>query len=300
MKTNLKKDLYPNWLCLTCLAHKPASVMSITKRSDLCHKCLQSPFEFRINGQNSMDYLDLKNSQIYVRLKVRKSDGAALTTEKVGTAHLFLQSLCSSTEVTLQNKASITCNYNPYRAYIQTVLNYGQDALSTQMESQGWRMDDADSPAVTDTSKSNTGLYERSLLILRSNTIDLQGPIFHDLFSLNRYLLNQVDVNVKMYISPVNFALCAADATVDFKIDVEDIYILVKKIRVIPAVIYAHAQTLEKSNALYPFKKSRMSISKRCHRKYFLQLGEYVSRTKTGKSDYRICKEQGNERGLYH
>ena len=33
------------------------------------------PFEFKISGQNSMYYLDLKNSQIYVRLKVRKSDG---------------------------------------------------------------------------------------------------------------------------------------------------------------------------------------------------------------------------------
>ena len=33
------------------------------------------PFEFKISGQNSMDYLDLKNSQIYVRLKVQKSDG---------------------------------------------------------------------------------------------------------------------------------------------------------------------------------------------------------------------------------
>ena len=58
-----------------------------------------------------MDYLDLKNSQIYVRLKVTKADGTALTAEKVGPANMFLQALFSATEVTLQNKASITCNY---------------------------------------------------------------------------------------------------------------------------------------------------------------------------------------------
>ena len=57
-----------------------------------------------------MDYLDLKNSQIYVRLKVTKADGTALTAEKVGPANMFLQALFSATEVTLQNKASITCN----------------------------------------------------------------------------------------------------------------------------------------------------------------------------------------------
>lgn len=77
-------------------------------------------FEFRISGQNSMDYLDMKNSQLYVRLKVHKSDGTALAAEKVGPANLLLQALFSTTKVTLQNKATITCNYNPYRAYIET------------------------------------------------------------------------------------------------------------------------------------------------------------------------------------
>jgi hypothetical protein len=202
-----------------------------------------------------MDYLDMKNSQLYVRLKVTKSDGTALTAEKVGPANLFLQALFSATEVTLQNKASITCNYNPYRAYIQTVLNYGQDAKSSQLQTQVWLQDDADSPAVTDPSSTNNGLFERAKLIATSNSLDLQGPIFHDLFSMSRYLLNQVDIKIKLYRNPVNFALLAVDNNTDFAINIEDIYILAKKIRVNPAVIYGHSQILEKQNALYPYTK---------------------------------------------
>ena len=92
-----------------------------------------SPFEFKISGQNSMDYVDLKNSQIYVRLKVEKANGTALTKgAKVGPANLFLQALFSSTEVTLQNKATMNCNYNPYRAYIHTMLNYGCNQKSVK------------------------------------------------------------------------------------------------------------------------------------------------------------------------
>ena len=83
------------------------------------------PFELRISGQNSKDSLDLKNCQLYVKLKVEKADGTDLTAEKGGSASLFLQSLFLSTEVSSQNKASITCNYNPYRAYIPTLLYYG-------------------------------------------------------------------------------------------------------------------------------------------------------------------------------
>ena len=216
-----------------------------------------SPFEFKISGQNSMDYLDLKNSQIYVKCKVEKSDGTALTdlkVEKVGPANLFLQALFSTVEVTLQNKATITCNYNPYRAYIQTLLNYGSETVKSQLDTQLFFRDDADSPGVTDPNGNNNGLYERAKLIAESKHVDLQGPIFHDLFSMTRYLLNQVDVKVKMYRSSTNFCLLTGD-NLDYKLIIEDIYILVRKIRVNPAVIYGHSKVLETQNALYPFDK---------------------------------------------
>lgn len=58
-----------------------------------------------------MDYIDLKNSQVYVKLKVKKADGTALTdiqVEKVGPVDMFQQALFSMIEVTLQNKATFT------------------------------------------------------------------------------------------------------------------------------------------------------------------------------------------------
>ena len=52
----------------------------------------ESLFEFKISWQNSADFLDLRNSQIYVRLKVTKADGTALTTtDKVGHANVFFR-----------------------------------------------------------------------------------------------------------------------------------------------------------------------------------------------------------------
>jgi hypothetical protein len=213
------------------------------------------PFEFRINGQNSTDYIDLKNSQLYVRLNVIKADGTKLTSKNVGPTNLFLQALFDSTEVTLQNKASITCNYNPFRAFVQTLLKYDNTALSSQVTTQGWAIDDSDSPGVTDPAGSNNGLFERQKWIDGSKSLDLQGPIFHDLFDMERFLLNQVDVKVKLYRSPTNFALLADSNAEDYKINFEDIYILAKKIRVNSALIYGHSKILEKQNALYPHTK---------------------------------------------
>jgi hypothetical protein len=216
-----------------------------------------SPIEFKISGQNSMDYLDLKNSQLYLKLKVKKADGSNLSvTEKTGPVNLFLQALFSATEVTLQNKATITCNYTPYRAMIQTLLNYGQDAKTSQLTSQLFVKDDNDHPEDPDPSGDNEALLKRSMYITGSKTVDLQGPVFHDLFTMSRYLLNQVDVKLKLYRTSPAFSLCTGEAaTTKYKIEILDIYLLAKKIRVNPAVIYGHSKILESKNAKYPFDR---------------------------------------------
>lgn len=215
------------------------------------------PFEFNISGQNSMDYIDLKNSQIYARVKIEKADGSHLTdikAEKVGPVNLFLQALFATVEVVLQNKATFTCNYNPYRAYIPTILKYDTASAGSQLDTQLFVMDDADAPGVTDPNGLNAGLYARAKMIALSKSIDIQGPIFHDLFSMSRYLINQVDLKIKLYRTSNNFCLVTGDDS-EYKVKIEDIYILVKKIRVNPAVIYGHSQILQKQNALYPYKK---------------------------------------------
>ena len=66
------------------------------------------PLEFRIAASNTLDYLDLSGSQLYVKLKVTKSDGTDLdSSSKVGPVNLFLQSLFSTVKVTLQNNTDM-------------------------------------------------------------------------------------------------------------------------------------------------------------------------------------------------
>ncbi|MCG8049062.1 MAG: hypothetical protein JAY66_25835, partial [Candidatus Thiodiazotropha taylori] len=219
------------------------------------------PIEFRISGQNSLDYLDLAGSQIYVKLKVKKADGSTLgATEKVGPVNLFLQALFSSTEVTLQNKAIITCNYNPYRAMMETLLNFGQDAKSTQLRSQLFIKDDNDHPEDTDPSGANMGLFSRAKHTASSKLIDLQGPIFHDLFTMSRYLINQVDVKLKLYRSSPAFCLSSGETSPDYQIEIHDIYLLVRKVRVNPTVIYGHSEIMKTTNAKYPFIRGECRV----------------------------------------
>ena len=92
------------------------------------------PLEFRIAASDTLDYLDLHGSPLYVKLKVTKSDGNSLDgSSKVGPVNLFLQSLFSKVEVTLQSKVTLTCTRNPYRSLIKMLLNFGADAENSQL-----------------------------------------------------------------------------------------------------------------------------------------------------------------------
>lgn len=216
-----------------------------------------TPIEFQISGQNSMDYLDLRGTQLCVKLKVTNPDGSDITSVKVGPVNLFLQALFSATEVSLQNKAVISSNYNPYNAMIQTLLHSGHDASHSQLLSQLYIKDDNDSTGavITDASAGNNGLFLRSEYIKGSKILELQGPIYHSLFTIKRYLLNQVDVKLKLYRSSPAFCLSAGDASPNYKIKIIDIYLLAKKVRVNPALIVAHAELLKNSTAKYPFDR---------------------------------------------
>lgn len=80
------------------------------------------------------------------------------------------------------------------------MLKYGADAKESQLTSQLWLKDVSGSLSDADVQGGgNTALYERARHFELSNLVDLQGPIYHDLFQMDRYILNQVGVSVRFY-----------------------------------------------------------------------------------------------------
>jgi len=88
-----------------------------------------TPIEFEINGTGE-DYINLASSMLYVQAKIVKPDGTAL--DAAGPANLFLHSLFSQVDISL-NGTQVTASMNtyPYRAMLETLLSYGDDAKKT-------------------------------------------------------------------------------------------------------------------------------------------------------------------------
>ena len=210
------------------------------------------PIEFSISGSGE-DYLDLANTLLYVRAQIVKADGTNLPEDaEVGPTNLWLHSLFSQVDVSLNEKLiSPSTNTYPYRAYLETLLSYGAPAKESQMSASLWYKDTAGHMDAT--TEENEGLADRKTFSSRSRLVDMMGKIHSDLFFQERYMLNGVDMKIRLVRSKDAFALMAADAS--FKIRITEASLFVRKVKLSPSIQLAHIKALEKGTAKYPIRR---------------------------------------------
>ena len=93
-----------------------------------------------------------------------------------------------------------TPNY-PWRAYFNTILTSGTDEQKSQLQSQLFMKDSGDLASTDGKGGPNSGLIIRHDLIKNSREFKMEGPLFEDMFSLDRHLLQGVDLYIKLYRS---------------------------------------------------------------------------------------------------
>ena len=216
------------------------------------------PIEFLIPGSGD-DYLDLANTMLHVQVKVTRANGDDLDlADPVGPVNNWLHSLFGQVDVYL-NGTLVThlTNTYAYRAYIETLLSYGTDAKVTQLTGQLWHKDTAahmDAVEIVDGATANAGFVARRENIVRSRVVDMMGRLHVDLFLQDKFLINGVDVKIRLVRSKAAFALMAGGPHPDYRINIVNATLFVKKATLNPTVQMAHIKALEKSTVKYPMR----------------------------------------------
>ena len=217
-----------------------------------------SPVEFTFGGEGP-DYIDLARSKLKVKLKIVHNDATstALAADEVGVpVNLALHSLWNQVDVSLGGRlmTQATGMY-PYKSILQTLLNYGKEAKESQLLAQGFYQE-VGKEMDTATTAGNIAIAKKVLLFGASKTVDLEGPLLEDVFHMNRFLLNNVEVSLKLYPSRPEFYIMATGADdKKYKVVLEDVIFKVYMVRVSPGVILGHAKALETRNALYNYTR---------------------------------------------
>ena len=221
-----------------------------------------SYLEFLIPG-NSEDYIDLAHTMISVRLRLEQGGEAIEDTALVAPVNNFLHSLFNQVDVFFNQKAvSPPSNAYAYRAYIETLLNYSNEAKKSHLTSSLWYEDtpgEMNAPLSTITQNSpklstNTGVNKRNSFIKGGKTLDLLGHLHCDVFNQEKFLLNGVEMRVRLIRSKDVFCL------IDYENDNVKVHLLeaslrVRRAKINPGVLLAHSKALTRGTAKYPLTR---------------------------------------------
>lgn len=221
------------------------------------------PIEFVIPGTGTK-YLDINNTQLYIKAKITKADGSdcdeAEDAEKVAPVNLLLHSMFSQVDVALNGKliSDSTPTY-PYRAMLETLLNYDKEAKDTHLQSQLYFKDSAshmDFHDLTASSVSNHGLKMRFDKTKGSRVFEMMGPIHADVFAQNNVLLPGVEVRVKFHRSKDSFSLLSKTTGADFRLVILDAVLYVRKLTCSDTHVLSDIVTLNREPAKYKIRRT--------------------------------------------
>lgn len=227
----------------SCVEYKPVSSLSD-----------QAPLEFLVAGAGE-EYIDLAHTMI--KLNVQLTPYNESTDVKVAPVNNFLHSMFSQVDVFFNQKLVTPTNTAyPYRAYIETLLNYGPDAKQSHLGTSLWMADTAgymdEQPGTV--GGKNKGLLMRHDFLNGGKTLDLIGHLHCDIFNQDRFLLNGVEMRVRLVRSKDAFCLMDASDN-NYSVHISEASLLVRRSKINPGVLVAHAKTLATTTAKYPLTR---------------------------------------------
>jgi hypothetical protein len=217
--------------------------------------------EFQI--QPSDDAVDLSNTQLYVRCKITNSDGTDLEENAaVGPCNLFFHSLFEQIDVHISNRL-VTSGNNTYhyRSYLETLLNHGEEAKKSWLAAEMWhddtpgRMDNLFAFPTPEGSKANDGWIKRRSYTTKSKSFEMRGTLHLDLLHQERYLLSNTALRFRLLRSKNAFCLMTSEQAKNYKVEIQEAVLHVRKTTLAPAVQIGYAQALQLATAKYPLTR---------------------------------------------
>lgn len=221
-----------------------------------------TPIEIVVSGSGA-EYIDFKRSKLYVKARILKADGSTMAAnEKTGIVNLPLQSMFSQMDVYLNNKlVSFNTNNYPWKAYLKTILFSGTDELYSQKQSELFYKDEGNLNDANAYNGGNAGLVMRYAYTQQSKVFELEGNLMEDIFDTDKYLINGVDVYIKLFRSSAPFVIISAKSTPAYKIELLDVVYKVAKVRVDPGVLLNHSKQIEATPVKYTLTRNELKMN---------------------------------------
>ncbi|MCP4094646.1 MAG: hypothetical protein GY748_00220, partial [Planctomycetaceae bacterium] len=201
-----------------------------------------SMIEFRVHSAEH--FIELDKTELEILFRIKKADGANLdVNEKVSIINYPGATLFQDIEVVLNDK-TITYAGSNYaeRAIMETLLSFGKDAGTSWLQAGLYYKDtagkmDIAEPSPADATTANEGLKKRAEFTANSQLVHTKAKLHLDIFNQPKPLINNVRMVLKLSRNTNNYVLMSSAAGAAYKVEIEQIYLNVRKVKVADDVI---------------------------------------------------------------
>lgn len=213
-----------------------------------------SPIEFVVPGHGE-EYIDLAHTMLSIRVKLvapAKNDSNRDDLLRTCVVNNLLHSLFNQVDVYFNQKpVSPPNNAYAYRAYLETLLNYGPAAKKSHLSTALWYADEAGK--MEDLKQKTLGFEARRSFLQPNGMVDLIGHLHCDVFKQNKFLLNGVEMRLRLVRAKNSFVLM--DPTNQCTLHITEASLLIRRSKISPAILLAHAKALSQGTAKYPITR---------------------------------------------
>jgi len=240
--------------------------MSIQTTTEACYRpntnynTGDGDIRFKVPG-NEEEYFNPALTYLEFGLQVTGVGNAALADGTVfGIINQAAQAAFQTVTVILGNQMVSQDHYYPYRAYLAALTGYTQEALESHQAMALWHKDTAermDLHVNVANNGGNTGMIQRSTKFAQSAIIPCRIHLECDLFSLDKFIPNLVDLEIILTRSRAQFMImapepgAAAQDEREFHIHIHDPVLWVTKIKPFPTIAMMHVELTSRKPVRY-------------------------------------------------
>ena len=186
--------------------------------------------DFKVEG--SKHVIDLQNTYIMAKVRIKNNDNTDLAAAKeVSVINYLGATLWKSVDVKLNGDQLVSCSNYPYRAYLEALTSYSENAKKSWLQAGLFYKDThGQFNTITDL---NGGYKMRKGFFETSKQVELIAKLHCEPFNQDRFLVDNVDLEVTLTKQDDNFMLMTADNE-NVKLVLEDVSLIVRKNNLFP------------------------------------------------------------------
>ena len=213
-----------------------------------------APMTFYIG--ESGNFMDLRKCRLRLKVKLVRADSTPLDEkEQVSLVNAPLHAGFSQVSCKIQGiSVSNNDNLHPYRGYLKTLLNTSKEAKESHLTAELFKIDTG---AFSTDLTSSLGMLFRGARLAKSQSCQIEGYLQDDIFSCDRLLLSNINMELKFYRARPEFYI-QASTDHKYKLVIEDATFLACMVNLSPEVSFGISEGLQHSKALYPFTRTQI------------------------------------------